>query len=183
VNKPRLKIVVSSICLATMAVLLLGRSFLIDYYRIPQNGMSPGLPAGSLVFAYKLAYSAPSQVQRGDIIVFSRPVEGRPYNYIWRVIGLPGDKIEAAGESLSVNGQAVKRDRVREDADSVIFQEAVGDASYEICVKKAPENEPPDASLAVPPDSFFVMGDNRFGAVDSRYFGPIPFSTIIGRKL
>lgn len=63
------------------------------------------------------------------------------------------------------------------------FREQVSAASYQICIQQSPEDEPPDASVTVPADSFFVMGDNRFGAVDSRSFGPVPFSTIIGRKL
>jgi signal peptidase I len=58
-----------------------------------------------------------------------------------------------------------------------------GDASYEIALVTSPRTPPPDVSLTVPPDQFFVMGDNRFNAVDSRYFGPISFNSIIGKKL
>jgi signal peptidase I len=141
------------------------------------------LPAGRLIFAFKRAYSTPADVRRGDIIVFTRTVKGQPYNYIWRVVGLPGETVEASGEALSVNGRAAKRDRLREDTKGAIVREEIGVASYEICIQQSPEDEPPDASVTVPADSFFVMEDNRFGAVDSRSFGPIPFSAIIGRKL
>jgi signal peptidase I len=110
-------------------------------------------------------------------------VKGQPYNYIWWVVGLPGETVEASGEALSANGRAAKRDRLREDKVVVIFREEIGEASYEICIQRSPKDEPPDASVTVPADSFFVMGDNRFGAADSRSFGPIPFSAIIGRKL
>jgi len=143
-SKRKSKILLGSI-VAAIAVLLLGRAFVLDYYEIPQNGMYPGLPADSLVFGYKLAYSNPSDVQRGDIVIFKQEVKGQSYTYIWRVVGLPGETVEAAGESLVVDGEAAKRDRVR--------------------------------------DHFFVMGDNRFRAKDSRSFGPIPFNSIVARKL
>src|SRR5438552_17790946 len=92
--------------LVIIAVAVTAKAFLIEHFRIPQNGMYPGLPAGSGFWAYKRAYSAPAQVKRGDIIVFTHHLQnGQPYIYIWRVIGLPGDIIIAAGESLTVNGR------------------------------------------------------------------------------
>jgi signal peptidase I len=99
------------------------------------------------------------------------------------VIGLPGDTIEAAGERLVINGQPIARERLREEQGLGIFRERVWQASYEVAISQSPRDLPPPASLTVPPDQFFVMGDNRFNAVDSRYFGPIPFDAIIGRKL
>jgi len=106
-----------------------------------------------------------------------------PYNYIWRVVALPGDKVEASGDVLIINGQPVQRQRVRGADGTVIFREQLGDAAYEVAFDTAPRSRPPDVSVTVPPDQFFVMGDNRFGAYDSRYFGPIAFSSIIGKKL
>src|SRR5689334_2484916 len=94
------------ILLALLAI----KTFFIGHYRIPQNGMYPGLPAGSSLFAAKRPYSGASSVKRGDIVVFIREENGQRYNYIWRVIALPGEKVEASGESLTVNGQAVQRE-------------------------------------------------------------------------
>jgi signal peptidase I len=85
-----------------IAGLVATEAFLIGHYRIPHNGMYPGVPAGSGFWAYKHAYSSPSQVKRGDVIVFTRAQNERPYLYIWRVVALPGDTVVAAGESLSV---------------------------------------------------------------------------------
>jgi signal peptidase I len=85
-----------------IAGLLATKTFLIGYYRIPQNGMYRGLPAGSGFWAYKHAYPSLSQVKRGDVIVFTRAQNERPYLYIWHVVALPGDTVFAAGESLSV---------------------------------------------------------------------------------
>jgi len=163
--------------------LLTTRFFVIDFYRIPQNGMFPGLPAGSRVFANKLAYSDASQVKRGDIVVFRRVENGRRYNYIWRVVGLPGEKVEVSKESLVVNGQPARHQRLREQNGNAVFREEFGGISYEVAFDSAQNDPPPNASVTVPPDHFFVLGDNRLNARDSRVFGPVPFSSIIAKKL
>jgi signal peptidase I len=180
------KIIIGSIAvvlLALLPALVLIKALFINHYRIPQNGMYPGLPSGSLFFAAKRPYAAPSEVKRGDIVVFTRGEGDRLYNYIWRVIGLPGDTIEAARASLIINGQPVAREPLREEPGMVIFRERAGEAAYEVAIDQSPRAPPPDASVTVPADHFFVMGDNRLNAHDSRSFGPIPFGTIIGRKL
>jgi signal peptidase I len=159
------------------------RTFFIGYYRIPQDGMYPGLASGSIVFAAKRPYSAAANVKRGDIVIFVREENGQPYIFIWRVIALPGETIEASGESLAINGQAVQRRRIRAVDDKTIYQEQIGDASYEVAFETSPHSRPPDVSIRVPSDQFFVMGDNRLEARDSRYFGPILFSSIVGKKL
>ena len=176
------KIVTGSAIAVLIAILAL-KTFFIAYYRIPQNGMYPGLPAGSSVFAAKRPYSSPSSVKRGDIVVFVREENGQRYNYIWRVVALPGEKVEASGESLTVNGKAVRRQHLREADGKTIFREKIGDIPYEVAFDGSPRSRPPDTSITVPPDQFFVMGDNRFDARDSRYFGPITFSSIVGKKL
>jgi signal peptidase I len=170
---------VITILLSFLAV----KTFFIGYYRIPQNGMYPGLPAGSSLFTAKRAYSGASSVKRGDIVVFVREEDGQRYNYIWRVVAMPGEKVEASGEALTINGQPVQRQRASEADGRVVFREQIGDAAYEVAFDTSPRSRPPDSSVTIPPDQFFVMGDNRFDARDSRYFGPIAFSSIIGKKL
>lgn len=169
--------------IALLVAFVAARLFFFGFYVIPQNGMYPGLPAGSRLFTIKRAYFDVSRAKRGDIVVFVREENGQRYNYIWRVIGLPGEKVEASGESLVINGQAVQRQRVREAESKTIFREQLGDVTYEVSFDSSPRYRPPDVSVTVPAGEFFVMGDNRFDARDSRYFGPIPFSSIIGRKL
>lgn len=177
------KFITWTVVAALLIILVVVKMFFIGRYRIPQNGMYPILPAGSGLFTYKRAYANPSQVRRGDIIVFIREEDGQRYNYVWRVIGLPGDTIVTAGESLTINGQPVARERVREEGSVVIFRERAGETVFEVALSQSPEHQPPDVSVKVPPDHFFVMGDNRFDARDSRYFGPVAFSAIVGRKL
>src|SRR5215471_12777770 len=173
----------TGVLIGGLVVLVVVKTFFIGRFRIPQNGMYPTLAAGSSFFASKRAYSNASKVQRGDIIVFVREENGQRYNYIWRVIGLPGDTIVTSGESLTINGQPVAHERIREEGGAAIVRERLGEVVFEVALSQSPEEEPPDVSLTVPPDHFFVMGDNRFDARDSRYFGPVAFSAIIGKKL
>ena len=179
----RISKIITWTAVAALLIILAVKALFIGRYRIPQNGMYPTLPAGSDLFTSKRAYSNPSQVRRGDIIVFIREEDGHRYNYIWRVIGLPGDTIVTAGESLTINGKLVARERVREEGGVVIFRERAGETVFEVALSPSPEHQPPDVSLTVPPDHFFVMGDNRFDARDSRYFGPVVFGAIVGKKL
>lgn len=166
-----------------VAALVLVKAFLIGTYRIPQNGMYPGLPSGSFLFALKKPYDHPANVRRGDIVIFLRDEKTGSYTYIWRVVGLPGETVETSGWGLKVNGHVVQRRRVGERDGKSIFHERIGDASYEIALSESPAHEPPDVSITVPAGHFFVMGDNRLEAMDSRYFGAIPFESIVGKKL
>jgi signal peptidase I len=175
-------IITGLVIIAGLLVIAL-KIFFIGHYRIPQNGMYPTLPAGSWFWAYKHAYSSPSQVKRGDVIVFTRIQDERPYIYIWRVVALPGDTVAAVGDSLSVNATSVTRERIREEQGSVIFRERLDGAVYEVAFNESPKQRPPDSTVIVPAGHFFVMGDNRLSAYDSRYFGPITFDSIIGKKL
>jgi signal peptidase I len=169
--------------MAALVALLVTRIFFISFYRIPQNGMYPELPAGSRLFVNKRAYSVPSDVKRGDIVIFRREENGRRYNYIWRVVGLPGERIETSGRTLTINGQAVQHERLRDSDGRAVYREEIGSAAYEVAFDAAQKSPPTDAAVTVPADHFFVMGDNRLNARDSRMFGPIPFSTILGKKM
>src|SRR5260221_162332 len=105
------KMVIGSV-IAVLLIILAVKTFFVGYYRIPQNGMYPSLPAGSSVFAALRGYSGASSVKRGDIVIFVREDNGQRYNYIWRIVALPGERVQASGESLTLNGQTVQRERV-----------------------------------------------------------------------
>jgi signal peptidase I len=182
-NQSKLRKILTCTGIVVLLVLLAVRTFFIGYYHISQNGMYPGLPVGSAIFTAKRAYSDISGVKRGDIIVFVQEENGRRHNYVRRVVALPGEKVVASGESLVVDGQKVQRQQVREVDGTTVFREQIGDISYEIAFDQSPASQPPDVSVTIPADRFFVMGDNRFDARDSRYFGTVPFSSIIGKKL
>jgi signal peptidase I len=169
--------------LALFAVLLAAGIVFVGYYQIPQDGMYPGLPAGSRLFTLRHPYRDPGDVERGDIIVFSRTEDGQEYSYIFRVVGLPGDTIQTRGEDVIVNGKKLPREMVRTDGDKVIYRETNGGAVYEVAYgAKPPAIVPPQVTLELAPDNFFVLGDNRHYAFDSRFFGPVPFESIIAKK-
>jgi signal peptidase I len=170
---------------AIFLALAVAKVFWVGFYHVPKNGMGmyPTLLPGDRFFTAKRAYSDASSVARGDIIVFVVEENGLLYNYFWRVIGLPGEKIESSGELLSIDGQPVHHQRVRETDGSTIYREQIGDVTHELAYATLPRSHPPDVSITIPADHFFVMGDNRFEATDSRYLGTIPFSSIIGKKL
>jgi signal peptidase I len=170
-----------------LALLAFGATKLIlagRWYRIPQNGMYPGLPAGSYLLVRPHAYRTPSDVRRGDVIVFERTENAAHYIYIWRVVGLPGDSMQTAGPRVAVNGHDLPRQLLRDDGAVAIFLERNGEASYEVAYPNSAEAlDPPAASLSLQAGQFFVLGDNRYNARDSRYFGPVSFEAIMGKKL
>jgi signal peptidase I len=101
---------------------------------------------------------------RGDVVVFTPPSPGQDKPYIKRVIGLPGDTVEIRDDGVSVNDTLINEPYLEGATTSC----RSGGASY--C-----------GPLTVPEDSIFVLGDNRNNSEDSRFFGPVPESNIIGK--
>jgi signal peptidase I len=175
------KYTVRIVLFSILIVLAVARIWFIDIVQIPQSGMYPTLPPGKRFLIKKKPYSSPSDVKRGDIILFTLEEDGASSLLIWRVVGLPGDEVKSEGQSLTMNGQPLKRDQLRKENEFEIYREHNGSAAYEIALGIAPGEPPPEIFTNVPPAHFFVMGDNRLDARDSRYFGPIPFTAIKGR--
>lgn len=150
---------------------------------IPQNGMYPSMPAGSWLFSVKKPYRDISQVPRGDVVIFDRIEGGKSFHFIWRVVGLPGETIEIAGDKLIINGQEVTREMLRTDGNFQIYRETNGNASYDVAyTSQRPTIIPGSLKVTIANDQLFVMGDNRHNALDSRSFGPIQFASITGKK-
>lgn len=175
--------IIAVVCVVVFLFLLRG-FFRATFYRIPQNGMFPGHPAGSYLFAWPHSYPSPQAVKRGDIVVFWRTENGARYIFIWRVIGLPGESVKTSGKDVSINGKLLAHEFIRDQGGSDILRERLDDnTSIEIACNRSPQSIPPDAEVQVPESQFFVMGDNRFNARDSRMFGPIRFEDIIGKEV
>src|SRR5688572_29480665 len=140
-----------------------------DYYRVPTVSMEPTLPKGSRFFGRKRPYGDVAQVRRGDAVVYRQPQErgGSPL-YVFRVVGLPGDRVEAVADTVAVNGQPLPRQHVRTNGDVVVYRETNGDASYEVAYDPAGPGVRfgKDAVLTVPPGHLFLLGDNRNHAAD-----------------
>ena len=146
-----------------LVVALLLRTFVFQTFYIPSGSMEPTLQIGDRIIVDKLSYHLHS-VDRGDIIVFARPpledCAGPPVNdLVKRVIGLPGERISSRGNTVLINGKPLAEPWLPKG-------EALGQ---------------PIPPTVVPPNSYYVLGDNRDGSCDSRYWGPVPRSLIVGK--
>ena len=135
------------------------KTFLLQAFYIPSLSMAPTLQINDRVLVNKVSYDL-HEVHRGDLVVFeSPPNEGsETKDLIKRVIGLPGETVESRDGRMVVNGQVL--DEPYLDTDVVTG---------------------PLEKVTIPPDHVWVMGDNRANSRDSRFFGAIPESLIIGR--
>lgn len=149
-----------AIIVGALAVALVVKTFLIQAFFIPSLSMYPTLDEGDRVLVNKISYKL-HDVNRGDLVVFERP-EGQPESdikdLIKRVIGLPGETIEAREGVVYVNDRALTEDYLVEG----------------VTTDNLPRQE-------IPAGHVWVMGDNRGDSADSRVFGPIDEDTIVGR--
>lgn len=174
---------------------LIIRSFIFEPFRIPSGSMMPTLVQGDYIFVKKYQYGLRLPVlntkvietgepQRGDVVVFRLP-SNPAINYIKRVVGLPGDKIEYRRHRLFVNGELVHtlRDEERSlDNDVPRFLETLGEREHAILLEKT-GNRPGDGSYLVQDGHYFMMGDNRDRSKDSRFIGAIPETHLVGEAV
>jgi signal peptidase I len=154
-----------------VAVLL--RAFVVQTFYIPSGSMEPTLQIGDRILVNKLSYDLHG-VDRGNIVVFGRPPAencGGPEvnDLVKRVIGLPGNVISLSGGYVYIDGKRL--------------DESWLPASEQGVSTPGPPGTPYSLvhSFKVPPNDYFVMGDNRTDSCDSRYWGPIPKSLIVGK--
>jgi signal peptidase I len=149
---------------------LLIKAFVLQAFFIPSLSMASTLEKGDRVLVNKLSYTF-GDVDRGDIVVFERPpteTAGDIPDLIKRVVGLPGESIVIKDDIVYVDGRAL---------DEPYLDDAVITSTASTPLKCS-DTEP----CVVPPDYVWVMGDNRPDSKDSRFFGAIPESSIVGRS-
>ena len=187
-----------------IAIALLLRAFVIEAFQIPSGSMIPTLEIGDHIFVSKFSYGLGvpftykkvlqlGSPKRGDVIVFRYPLD-KEIDYIKRVVGLPGEKIELRKNELFIDGRLMPREHV----DGPCSYEDSPPSHREYGCDRWLENldgkehsvihnlngSPADfVSAVVPPDSVFVMGDNRDNSNDSRVWGFVPQELIKGRAL
>ena len=179
-------------------IVLIVRSFLFEPFRIPSSSMMPTLIIGDFIFVNKYVYGLRlpvvnnlvvpvGQPRRGDVVVFRLPSDPKT-NFIKRVVGLPGDRIRYYNKQLFVNDEPVKVDvdgmyTGPGSADARVGIERLGDVEHEVLVQL--HGYSPDGEYRVPPDHYFVMGDNRGNSHDSRYadVGYIPAENLVGKAV
>ena len=167
-----------AIAIAVVLALVI-RTYIVQAYKIPSGSMLDTLQIGDHLLVNKFIYGIPipfthrhvlalRDVRRGDVVVFKYP-EDETKDFIKRVVGLPGDTIEVIDKTVYLNG-----------APYVIPTEQHTDPlSYPA------ELQPRDnlGPVTVPPQSYFVMGDNRDHSLDSRFWGFVRKDQLLGKAV
>ncbi|MCC0056447.1 MAG: signal peptidase I [Rhodobiaceae bacterium] len=193
-----------------LLIALVIRTLLFQPFSIPSGSMEDTLLIGDYLFVSKYAYgysrhslpfSPPifsgrvwaSEPKRGDIAVFKLPRDGRT-DYIKRVIGLPGDRIQVRGGVVFINGQEVPRERLEDVQGRDPYGRTITETRYRETLPNGVTyevlDEGPGHALddtpvyEVPAGHYFMMGDNRDNSTDSRVLnavGYVPFENFVGR--
>ena len=136
------------------------RTYIIEARKIPTGSMLPTIQLEDRVIVDKFFFKQFDHINHGDIIVFHPPPSAHATeDFIKRVVGLPGDKVEIKNRTTYVNDQPL----------------------YEPYLLEKPNHD--FGPIVVPTDSVFVMGDNRNNSADSREWGFLPVTNITGRTL
>jgi signal peptidase I len=143
-----------------VAVVLALTRFAFQFYAVPSGSMLPTIAVGGRIWVQKMGVNV-EHLSVGEIVVFKRPptdhLDTDIADVVKRIVALPGDVVSSAGGNLIVDGQVVREPYLRP-----------GTATTGV------------VRQVVPPGHYFVMGDNRTYSYDSRFFGPIPATSIVG---
>jgi signal peptidase I len=178
-----------------LLIVFLLRGFVVEPFRIPSGSMLPSLYIGDFILVNKFAYGIKlpvlnkkiievNQPERGDVVVFRYPRD-QNLDYIKRIIGLPGDHIAYYNKVLYVNGKPVEREFTGQykgpgQTFASEYVEKLKDAEHAILLLPARPNNL-QGEYIVPEGMYFVMGDNRDNSNDSRVWGPVPESHLLGK--
>ena len=196
-----------------IALVFILRSFLYEPFKIPSPSMVPTLLVGDLILVNKFTYGIRlpllnkkiieiNNPKRGDVMVFKYPKD-MSLDYIKRVVGVPGDKIEYKNKRLTVNGEAVSYVSLPDYLDeehltySKQYLENLTGVEHKILNRADVPNELSNIEAypmreachydaegfgcTVPAGHYFMMGDNRDNSADSRYWGFVPDKNIVGK--
>lgn len=134
-------------------------------FQVSNEAMAPALLPGDHVIVHRAAYHA-AEPQRGDVVVYRYPDENGKL-FLHRVIGVSGDRIEVRNQVVFLN-------------EEVLAEPYVQHTDRSSMVGNVRDNLGP---VTVPPDTYFVLGDNREESLDSRFFGPISREHIVGKAV
>lgn len=156
------------------------RAHQVEPFRVPSSSMTPNVLRGDYFFADKRynCSGCKQGIKRGDTAIFAYPND-RTVIYIKRIIGLPGDHVQIKGNTVSINGKALK---TREAATPNGVQVTEADGERQWVTLWAPTDAPlPAADIVVPAGQVFVLGDQRNTSMDSRSFGTVSLQDVVGK--
>jgi signal peptidase I len=161
------------VVVVAIVVAVLLRTFVVATYSIPSGSMEPTLQVGDRILVDKLSYHL-HDVDRGDIVVFSTPANEdcagpRVPDLVKRVIGLPGETISLSDGRVDIDGRLLPEPFLPPEVRNDTYP---GPSNSAFSLHHA---------YRIPAGYVFVMGDNRSLSCDSRFWGPIPESTIVGK--
>ena len=184
----------SLIIIALLAIVI--RSFIVAPFKIPSSSMIPTLEIGDYLFVLRYPYGfkipltdiqlMSKEVTRGDVAVFVYP-EDKSKDYIKRIVGIPGDTIVYRDNKLSVNGKLMpltskgSRTYFMQGGNvdvSGLFEEDFNGIKHDVLRQNFSIR---DGQWKVPEGKYFAMGDNRNNSRDSRFWGFVPQSYMVGR--
>ena len=182
--------------LVVLIIAFVVRSFIVAPFKIPSSSMVPTLDVGDYIFVLRYSYGLripftniqlmPKAPKRGDVVVFDYP-ENRSMDFIKRVIGLPGDTIDYKDNALYINGQKMPLTRIGNrsyfmgdgEVDvSGLYREDLMGVKHDVLRK---DFSIKDGEWKVPAGEYFMLGDNRNNSRDSRFWGFVPQSYLVGR--
>ncbi len=178
-----------------LIVALFVMTFTVQPFRIPSESMEPTLLVGDFLLVDREAIGGsagwllpPNTISRRDVVVFHFPLDANVH-LVKRVIGMPGDRLHLKDGRVYINGKPF--------AESYAVYRETGPDAYRDNFPRLQNANPAvnsdwwirmrtlvrDGELTVPPDSYFVMGDNRNNSEDSRYWGLVPRSAVVGKPI
>ena len=176
------------------------RSAVADWNDVPTGSMKPTIVEGDRIFVNKLAYGLRVPFtswwvtefegpQRGEVVVLFAPPDG--VRMVKRVVGVPGDRVELRANGLFINGEPAAYGPLDQSIVAAIppelqanhrfATELIEGRGHPIMSTPGRPNKQNLGPIVVPPDHYFVMGDNRDNSRDSRWFGCVERSSIVGR--
>jgi signal peptidase I len=175
---------ITELIVIVMIVLLI-RAFVAQAYNIPSGSMKPTLLVGDFILVNKLVYRF-SEPQRGDIVVFKYPIDPN-IDFIKRIVALPGEEVEVRNNQVFINGKPLPLIEVNREEENgvrkVIYEEVLPEGiKHKVqFYEDFPFSKRDFGPVVVPPNHYFVMGDNRDNSEDSRYWGFLPRENIVGK--